>query len=111
MKILVIALLVSFSSIISASDNIRAKVIYAGVTGAGTVFVHVTNSINEPNCTSNSLWIDPSTSDSIKNQILSTALAAFAAQKDVYIKASGCYDNFPTLDNTNNSWIHIYPAE
>ncbi|MBU2711370.1 hypothetical protein [Zooshikella harenae] len=104
------ALVLSFITLnLQASDNTRAKVVYAGITGAGTVFVNVSSVINEPGCEKKSLWI-PSES-TVKAHVLSTALAAFASKQDVYVQTKGCYKGYPTLDKSDASWFHIYPAE
>jgi len=55
MKHIIDLLVMFFSSATIASDNIHSRTLYAGVPGTGTVFIHVSNSINEVVCPGNSL--------------------------------------------------------
>ena len=109
MKNLTLALSMLFSSIVTASDNTQTQVNYAGVRGDGVVFINLNKTINETNCPQTSVFLGPDISDAIKNQVLSVAMTAYVAQKNVYVKTDGCYLGYPTFSATSkDSWIHIF---
>ncbi len=113
MKLIITLFLISISSVSGASDNTRAKVNYAGVKGDGVVFINIDQVITETldannSCSSQSINVPPTVNESVRNQILSVALTAYVAQKDIYIKTDGCVNGVPSITGTDSGWIHIY---
>ena len=106
-KLLFVFIVGLMSTNVFASDNTRARVQYVGTWGHGGIFIRLNVVINEPGCSKNEIWI-PGTSPSIK-EIMSLALAAFAADQHVHVKTRGCVNGHPTIDPTNESFFHIGP--
>lgn len=108
MKILfTIILASSLSTNLLASNNTRAKVVYVGTWGHGSIFIRLNTILNEPACSKNEIWI-AGDNPAIKH-LLSLAMTAYTADQYVHVKTNGCINGYPTIDNTNESFFHIGP--
>ena len=104
-KILVIlsALVFSAPGYSAVADD--AKVIYAGIWGAGRLFVALDKTILEPGC-ENSTFTVAENHAQIKAW-LSIAMAALASGKSVKVRTNGCLGTYPTIPTTNDSYLII----
>ncbi|ENM5853353.1 hypothetical protein NTE09_001333 [Vibrio mimicus] len=90
-----------------ASDNMIAKVTYTGLYGNGRLFIAVDKQINEPGC--QNYRIDVAPNHPQIDRWLSIALAAYTAGGEIQFKTNGCYGIYPTLDLTDQTWLHTKP--
>lgn len=82
----------------------ESTVTYAGSYGNGNVFVALAATIDEPGCPF--ARFDVPAGDLAKT-VLATAYAALATGKTVRVFTSGCLGQYPTLDNSVNSYFLI----
>ncbi|EGQ9731000.1 hypothetical protein [Vibrio cholerae] len=90
-----------------ASDNMVAKVTYTGLYGNGRLFIAVDKQINEPGC--QNYRIDVAPNHPQIDRWLSIALAAYTTGGEIQFKTNGCYGIYPTLDLTDQTWLHTKP--
>lgn len=79
----------------------RGTVTYIGTYGNGDVYVALDTNIPEFGC-SKARFDVPKTRANAQN-ILSTAHLSMEQNKIVEVTTKGCYNEFPTLDNSRNT--------
>jgi hypothetical protein len=89
-----------------AADAITAKVVYTGTYGDGSMYVGLDTTINEVGCQQPRFDV-PSTHPSIKN-FIATAITAAATGLPVRVRAVGCLNGLPTMDQTADSWFYFF---
>ncbi len=104
-NILVILSTLVFSVPIYSATIDDAKVIYAGTSGGGRLFVALDKTIPEAGC-ENSRFDVAGGHDQITTW-LSIAMAALASGKSVKVATNGCLGAYPTLTNANDTWFYI----
>ena len=104
LKKIVLIALTMLPNLSYSSSNLTAHVLYAGVYGDGRFFVGLDVTIDEPNCAQSRIDVAPGHPQI--DRWLSVALAAHLSGKPIRIKTNGCYGGYPTLDQTQNSWLH-----
>ena len=93
------------SQLSAATAQTKARVLYAGTYGNGDVFIGLSAQLSEPGCPQDR--IDIPQSHPRARDILATAYAAMASGKFVNVYTQGCYGNFPTIDQSRNSYFFI----
>jgi hypothetical protein len=102
----------TFGGYALASPETNARVTYVGVYGSGELFVGLDRDISEPGCTKNRF--DVSGSHPQVSHFLEIALAAIASfstgdpSKSVVVATHGCLGQWPTIDNTNESFFYMF---
>lgn len=89
------------------AEPARGKVVYAGTYGNGDVYVALSVRINEVACPQSRFDI-PAQHPNAK-EVLATAYTAMVTGKDIIVVTNGCYNMWPTLDNSRNTYFLIWP--
>lgn len=101
-KLLLLSL---FFSPMAFGAVVTSKVTYTGTYGDGRFFVGFEDTLEEAGCPSNRIHVDPENPQIAR--WLSVALTAYASKSSVTVKSKGCYEGFPTLDQTSDTFFHI----
>jgi hypothetical protein len=94
------------SAPVHSADVITAKVTFTGTYGNGNLYVGLDTTISEPGCAQPRFDVS-STHPNFK-QIFATAIAAAATGRAITIRAVGCFNGYPTLDQTNGSYFYVH---
>jgi len=96
---------ISIAHTAQASGAIQATVLYAGTYGNGDVFVALSATINEAGCVQSRF--DVPASNPSAQHVLATAYSALVAGKTIWVITNGCYNAYPTLDSSRNSYFYM----
>lgn len=80
--------------------------------GNGALTIWINTPISEPNCAPNATRIDVPASDPNVRQLLAIAMSALVSGQKIWGQVNGCDpdDGMPTIDQSYNSWLGIYPG-
>ncbi|MDH5232605.1 MAG: hypothetical protein OEY38_21300 [Gammaproteobacteria bacterium] len=103
-KLILFLFLYSMYSHSYAVDTV-ATVKNVGSYGNGRIMVWVDTTIAEPGCSKTRFDIEASNVN--RKEWLSLLLTAATTGKKVSFRTIGCYGGFPTIDNSENTYLYV----